>query len=83
VWTVSSWRKLCLLQVLNEERDVGGLDRGDLFDAVRLTSGREAPHCIEVRLARVLVLDLGKEEFTNAPGAYGFPLKDWGTFNTG
>ena len=47
---------------------MGGLDRGELFDATRLTPFGEATGGIQVRLAGVIVVELGGEEFEEAPG---------------
>jgi hypothetical protein len=40
-----------------------GLDGGEFSDAARLAPGRAAARGIHVRLARVVVVDLGGEEF--------------------
>jgi hypothetical protein len=48
-----------------------GLNRGELFDAARFAPLREAAHGIQVRLARVVVVDLGGEEFEEALGSFG------------
>ena len=54
------------LQLLDEGGDVEGLDAGELSDAAGLAPLREAARGIQVRLARVVVVDLGGEEFDHA-----------------
>jgi hypothetical protein len=54
------------LQVLDEGGDVEGLHVGELGDAAAVAPFREAAGCVQVRLARVVVVDLCGEEFQDA-----------------
>jgi hypothetical protein len=56
------------LQVFDEGGDVDGLYVGELADAAAVAPFREAAGCVQVRLAGVVVVDLGGEEFQDAPG---------------
>ena len=53
------------LQLLHE------LHVGELADAAPVAPCRKAARGVEVRLARVVVVDLGGEEFEDAPGGLG------------
>jgi hypothetical protein len=48
---------------------------GELADAVLVAPGGKAPGGVQVRLARVVVVDLGGEEFEDAPGGLGCGVK--------
>ena len=56
------------LQVLDEGGDVDGLDAGELVDATAGAPVREAAGGVQVRLARVVVIDLGGEKLQDALG---------------
>ncbi len=58
------------LQLLHEGGDMKGLHLGELCDASPLAPCGEAPRRVEVRLARVVVVDLGGEEFEDALGGF-------------
>ena len=47
-----------------------GLNVGELGEAACVAPFRETAGGVEVRLARVVVVDLGGEEFQNAPGGF-------------
>jgi hypothetical protein len=64
-------RRELALQLFDEGGDVVGLNRGEFLDAAGLAPGREAARRIHVRLARVVVVDLGGEEFEHALGGFG------------
>jgi hypothetical protein len=61
-------RRKLSLQVLDKGGDVKRFNAGELGDAAGLAPMREAAGGIQVRQARVLVIDLGGEEFKDAPG---------------
>jgi len=63
------------LQVLDEGGDVEGLHVGELADAAGVAPFRGTAGGVEVRFARVVVVDLGGEEFQNAPGGLGVGVK--------
>jgi hypothetical protein len=65
------WRKEPGLQILDERGDVDRLDGCELADAVGLAPGCEAARGIQVCVARVIVLDLGEEEFEDPLGGLG------------
>jgi hypothetical protein len=56
------------LQILDEGGDVEGFDVGELGNAAAGAPFRETPRRVQVRLARVVIVDLGSEKFENAPG---------------
>jgi hypothetical protein len=56
------------LQVFQEGRDVEGLNVGELADAFLVAPFRESARGVQVRLAGVVVVDLGGQEFQHAPG---------------
>ncbi len=56
------------LQVLDEGGDVDGLDAGELVDATAGAPVREAVGGVQVRLARMVVVDLGGEKLQDALG---------------
>jgi hypothetical protein len=64
-------RRELTLKLLDERCDMRRLDRGQLFDAARLAPVGEAPRGIHVRLARMVVVDLGRDKFEEAPGGLG------------
>ena len=57
------------LQILEEGGDMERLHLGELGDAVSLAPCRKAPRRVKVRLAGVVVVDLGGEEFKDAAGS--------------
>jgi hypothetical protein len=58
------------LQLLDESGDVEGLHVGELGDTVAVAPCREAARGVQVRLAGVVVVDLGGEEFHDALGGF-------------
>jgi hypothetical protein len=60
-------RRQFLLQRLQVGRDVDGLHLIEPVDAAQLGPLGEAPRRVEVRPARVVVGELGGEEFPEAP----------------
>jgi len=66
-----------VLQVLDECGDMEGLDAGELSDSVALAPFREAPCRVQIRLARVVVLDLSGEKFEHALGGFGRWREEW------
>jgi len=63
-------RRELAFELLDECGDVEGLDGGEFPDASPLAPCREAARGIHVRLARVVVVDLGGEEFEDALGGF-------------
>ena len=63
-------RRELALELLDECGHVEGLDGGEFPDAAPLALCREAARGIHVRLARVVVVDLGGEEFEDALGGF-------------
>jgi len=59
------------LQLLHEGSDVEGLHVGELADAFSPRTRLQAARGIQVCLARVVVVDLGGEEFQNALRSLG------------
>ena len=59
-------RRKLALEVLHEGSDMEGLHVGELADAVCVAPLREAPCGVQVRLARVAVVDLGGEKLEDA-----------------
>lgn len=59
------------LQLLDEGRDVEGLHLRELVQAVRLAPLRKPPRGVQVGFARVVVIDLGGEEFQLALRRFG------------
>jgi hypothetical protein len=55
----------------DEGGDVEGLHVGELADAVAVAPFRKPARGVQVRLAGVVVVDLGGEEFEDAPGGLG------------
>jgi hypothetical protein len=58
------------LKFLDECGDMDWLNAGELADPAGLAPGREAARGIYVRLVRVVVVDLGGEEFEDALGGF-------------
>lgn len=58
------------LQVLDESGDVEGMHVRELADAAAVAPFRKTAGCVQVRLARVVVVDLGCEEFQHALGGF-------------
>ncbi|HME07035.1 MAG TPA: hypothetical protein VKG25_08290 [Bryobacteraceae bacterium] len=56
------------LQLLDESSDMEGLDVGKLANAALVAPFRKPSRGVEVRLARVIVVDLGGEEIQRSPG---------------
>jgi hypothetical protein len=54
------------LQLFHQSGDVEGLDGGELADAVGVAPGRKAARCVQVSLARMVVVDLRREELEDA-----------------
>jgi hypothetical protein len=61
---------ILVLEVLEEGGDVEGPHVGKL-EAVRVAPGREAFRGVQISNARVVILDLGREEITRALGGLG------------
>ena len=59
-------RRKLALEVLHEGSDMEGLHVGELADVVCVAPLREAPCGVQVRLARVAVVDLGGEKLEDA-----------------
>lgn len=56
------------LTVLDESGDVEGMHVGELANAATAAPFRKTAGCVQVRLARVVVVDLSSEEFQHALG---------------
>ena len=67
--------EILVLQVLDECGDMEGLDAGEFSDAVRLAPLRKATRRIQIRLARVVVLDLSGENSNTRLAALGVGVK--------
>ena len=74
-------RRELSFQLFEESRDMGGFDRA-ASSSMRLAPLGEAPGGVHVRLARVVVVELGGEEFEEAPGGLRRRCKE-GKGNTG
>jgi hypothetical protein len=66
------------LKFLDECGDMDGLNASELADAAGFAPDREAARGIHVRLARVVVADLGGEEFADALGGFGHRREERG-----
>jgi hypothetical protein len=60
-------RRELALQLLDEGRDVDRLHRGELIEATSLAPRSEAARGVEIGFTGVVVVDLGGEEFEDAP----------------
>ncbi len=71
------------LQVLDEVGDVEGLHVGEPGDAVGVAPSRETAGGVQICLAGVVVVDLGGEEFQDAPGGVRRRLEQRGGLHLG
>ena len=63
------WRRKLSLQVFDESGDVGGVDVCDLADAVLVAPFRKVARGVEIRLARMVVVDLRGEKLQRPPSS--------------
>jgi hypothetical protein len=56
------------LQLPQERGDVDGLHVSELVNALPFAPGRKPPGRVEVGIARMVIVDLRRKEFHDAPG---------------